>query len=173
ILGILYENFFQPLLIMLSIPLALIGVFLAFVVMDFSFDSTAYIGVILLMGIVVNNAILLIDNINRHLARSGRLTESIIIGTKERVRPIFMTSLTTVLGMIPLLVLTEKGAAGGGDIWSNLALCTVGGLTSSALLILLVLPVFYYLFYKFQKFLLYHKPRQANGTEDGETSSSQ
>ncbi|MCP4213316.1 MAG: efflux RND transporter permease subunit, partial [bacterium] len=173
ILGMLYENFFQPILIMLSIPLALIGVFLAFVIMDFSFDSTAYIGVILLMGIVVNNAILLIDNINQHLARSGLLIESIAIATKERVRPIFMTSLTTVLGMIPLLVFKESGSSGNSDIWSNLALCTVGGLTTSALLILLVLPVFYYLFYQFQKFLLYHKPQEAAVAANGETLALQ
>jgi HAE1 family hydrophobic/amphiphilic exporter-1 len=150
ILGMLYENFFQPLLIMLSIPLALIGVFIAFVVMDYSFDSTAYIGVILLSGIVVNNAILLIDNINRHLSQTKKIVEAIIIGTKERIRPIFMTSATTVLGMLPLIILQGPEKK---DIWTSLALCTVGGLTTSALLILLVLPIFYYLFYKLQKLL--------------------
>lgn len=153
ILGMLYENFLQPLLIMLSIPLALIGVFIAFVVMDYSFDSTAYIGVILLSGIVVNNAILLIDNINRHLKNSTRIIESIVVATKERVRPIFMTTLTTVLGMLPLVIFKESGA-GKSDIWSSLALCTVGGLTTSAFLILLILPVFYYLFFKLQRFII-------------------
>jgi len=156
ILGILYESFLQPFLIILAVPLALIGVFIAFWKLDFSFDASAYIGVILLMGIVVNNAILLIDNINRHLKKNAKIIESIAIGTKERVRPIVMTTLTTVLGMLPLIVLHEAGS--GGDIWTNLALCTVGGLTSSALLILLVLPIFYYLFYKLQKFLV--KPKQ-------------
>ncbi len=150
ILGMLYENIFQPLLIMLSIPLALIGVFIAFVAMDYSFDSTAYIGVILLAGIVVNNAILLIDNINLHLRKTSKIVESIVIGTKERIRPIFMTSATTVLGMLPLVLLKEEGS---NDIWSSLALCTVGGLTSSAILILVVMPIFYYLFYKFQRFV--------------------
>ncbi|MEN8152993.1 MAG: efflux RND transporter permease subunit [Acidobacteriota bacterium] len=150
ILGMLYENFLQPILIMLSIPLALIGVFIAFVVLDYSFDSTAYIGVILLFGIVVNNAILLIDNINRHLKSSTKIIDSIVIATKERIRPIFMTTMTTVLGMTPLLIFKESGA-GKSDIWSSLALCTVGGLTTSALLILLILPIFYYLFYKLQK----------------------
>jgi len=155
VLGILYENFFQPLLIMLSIPLALIGVFIAFVVMEFSFDSTAYIGVILLSGIVVNNAIILIDNINRHLSGTGKIIESIIIGTKERVRPIFMTSLTTVLGMLPMVLFRE--GASRTDIWSSLALCTVGGLTTSALLILLVLPIIYFGFYRLQQFLFGHR----------------
>lgn len=155
ILGILYENFFQPLLIMLSIPLALIGVFIAFLVMDYSFDSTAYIGVILLSGIVVNNAILLIDNINRQLAQTRDIVKSIVIGTKERIRPIFMTSATTVLGMMPLIILQGPEKK---DIWTSLALCTVGGLTTSALLILFILPIFYYLFFKLQKFL-FHKDK--------------
>ena len=156
ILGMLYENYFQPILIMLAIPLALIGVFIAFWKLEYSFDASAYIGVILLMGIVVNNAILLIDNINRHLRKTSKIIESIAIATKERVRPIIMTTLTTVLGMLPLIVFHEAGSE--GDIWTNLALCTIGGLTTSAMLILLVLPVFYYLFYKLQKFLV--KPKQ-------------
>lgn len=117
ILGMLYENIFQPLLIMLAIPLAMIGVFLGFVFSGFSFDSAAYIGVILLSGIVVNNAILLIDNINHQLKRVPRIVEAITIGTKERIRPIFMTSLTTVLGMLPLVLLRDGG--GRGDIWST------------------------------------------------------
>lgn len=152
ILAMLYENFLQPLLIMLAIPMALIGVFIAFWKLDYSFDASAYVGVILLMGIVVNNAILLIDNINRHLKKNSRIIESIVIGTKERIRPIIMTTLTTIFGMMPLLIFHEAGSK--GDIWTNLALCAVGGLTTSALLILLVLPIFYYLFYKLQKFLV-------------------
>jgi len=151
VLGMLYESILQPFLIIMAIPLALIGVYNAFVIMDFSFDSTGYIGIILLSGIVVNNAILLIDNINRHFRESKKIIESIAIGTKERVRPIFMTSLTTVLGMLPLVIFRES--ASQSDIWSSLALCTVGGLTSSAILILLVLPIFYYFVYKFQNFL--------------------
>jgi HAE1 family hydrophobic/amphiphilic exporter-1 len=150
LLGILYENFFQPILIMISIPLALIGVFYAFVIMDYSFDSTAYIGCILLGGIVVNNSILLIDNINRHLKQTKNIMDAIAIGAKERIRPIFMTSATTVLGMLPLIILKK---ADSSDIWSSLALCTVGGLTTSAFFILFVLPIFYYLFYKLQNFI--------------------
>ncbi len=156
ILGMLYENIFQPFLIMLSIPLALIGVFIAFNLFDYTWDSTAYIGVILLFGIVVNNAILLIDNINQHVRKSSKIIESIIIGTKERIRPIFMTSATTVLGMLPLIIFKDDS---GTDIWSSLALCTVGGLTTSAFLILFVLPVFYYLFFLLQNFL-FKKPEK-------------
>ncbi len=151
ILGVLYENFFQPILIMISLPLASIGVFLAFVWLDYSWDATAYIGVILLSGIVVNNAILLIDNINQHVAKSKKIVEAIAIATKERVRPIFMTTMTTVLGMLPMVIFREGNTK--SDIWSSLALCTVGGLTSSTILLLVVIPIFYYYFYKFQKHL--------------------
>ncbi|MCK4836814.1 MAG: efflux RND transporter permease subunit, partial [Candidatus Aminicenantes bacterium] len=101
-------------------------------------------------GIVVNNAILLIDNINRHLKNTKNIIEAITVGAKERIRPIFMTSATTVLGMMPLIIFKKADAS---DIWSSLALCTVGGLTTSAFFILFVLPVFYYLFYKLQRFI--------------------
>jgi HAE1 family hydrophobic/amphiphilic exporter-1 len=157
ILAMLYENLLQPLLIMLAIPLALIGVYIAFWQVDYSFDASANVGVILLFGIVVNNAILLIDNINRHLRKTSKVIESIVVGTKERIRPILMTTLTTVFGMMPLLIITESG--GKGDIWTNLALCTVGGLTTSALLILFVLPIFYFLIYRFQKHIFRPKEK--------------
>ncbi|HLP59489.1 MAG TPA: efflux RND transporter permease subunit, partial [Candidatus Deferrimicrobium sp.] len=151
ILGILYEDFFQPFLIMLTIPLSLIGVFLAFWLLDFSFDASGYIGIILMMGIVVNNAILLVDNINHHIGKTSRIIESIVIGTKERIRPIIMTTLTAVLGMLPLVLLRDAGSK--GDIWTNLAVCTIGGLTSSTLLILFVMPICYYLFYKLHTYI--------------------
>jgi HAE1 family hydrophobic/amphiphilic exporter-1 len=70
-----------------------------------------------------------------------------------------MTSLTTVLGMLPLILFHETGSR--GDIWTNLALCTIGGLTTSALLILFVLPIFYYLFYKLQRFIFKSKEENA------------
>ncbi len=151
ILGILYENLLQPILIMLAIPLAMVGVFIAYLLSDFNFDSSSYIGIILMSGIVVNNAILLIDNINLRFKQSGKLIESISIGAKERIRPIIITTLTTVFGMLPLVLSTE---AGKSDIWSSLALCIVGGLTSSALLILFVLPILYYYFVIFYQYLI-------------------
>ena len=146
ILGMLYNNIFQPLLIMaFTVPLALIGVWNAFVIMDYNFDSKAYVGVILLFGIVVNNAILLVDNINRHLRKTGDIIKAISNGARERIRPILITSSTTVMGMIPLILMTKAGQS-SSDIWSSLALCIIGGLTTSALLVILVLPIFYYLF---------------------------
>ena len=142
ILAALYESFVHPFLVLLAVPLALIGVFVAFVVAKAPFDPTAYIGVILLSGIVVNNAILLVDHINQRRKQGMELLEAIVRGTRARVRPIFMTTATTVFGMLPLLLIGAE--ANKRQIWSSLALCTVGGLATSTVLILIVIPVLYY-----------------------------
>ena len=142
ILAALYESFVTPFFILLAVPLSLIGVFVAFVVAKAPFDPTAYIGVILLSGIVVNNAILLVDHIDLRRRQGLGLLEAVVRGTKDRVRPIAMTTATTVFGMLPLLLIGAE--ANKRQIWSSLALCTVGGLTTSTLLILVVIPVLYF-----------------------------
>lgn len=142
ILAALYESFILPFFIMLAVPLALIGVFVAFVVAKAPFDPTAYIGVILLSGIVVSNSILLVDHINLRRRQGLGLLEAVVRGTKDRVRPIFMTTATTIFGMLPLLLIGAE--ANKRQIWSSLALCTVGGLTSSTILVFVVLPVLYF-----------------------------
>ncbi|HLP59027.1 MAG TPA: efflux RND transporter permease subunit, partial [Candidatus Deferrimicrobium sp.] len=171
ILVILYEDFFQPFLIMIAIPLALIGVFLGFVIAEFSFDSSAYIGIILLFGIVVSNSIILIENINRYAKSSKEIVYAIVIGTKERIRPVFMTSATTVIGMLPMVIFKEESSGGGADIWSSLALCTVGGLTTSAILVLVVLPIFYYYFRKFEHHIFHLKRNKTNTSNGGESAA--
>jgi HAE1 family hydrophobic/amphiphilic exporter-1 len=142
ILAALYESFILPFVILLAVPLSFIGVFVAFVVAKAPFEPTAYIGVILLSGIVVNNAILLVDHIAARRKQGGGLLEAVVRGTRDRVRPIFMTTATTVFGMLPLLLIGAE--ANRRQIWSSLALCTVGGLTSSTLLVLVVIPVLYF-----------------------------
>jgi HAE1 family hydrophobic/amphiphilic exporter-1 len=142
ILAALYESFILPFFIMLAVPLALIGVFVAFVVAKAPFDPTAYIGVILLSGIVVSNSILLVDHINLRRRQGLGLLEAVVRGTKDRVRPIFMTTATTIFGMLPLLLIGS--GTNKRQIWSSLALCTVGGLTSSTILVFVVLPVLYF-----------------------------
>jgi HAE1 family hydrophobic/amphiphilic exporter-1 len=141
ILAALYESTIQAFYIILAVPLGLIGVFIAFVIADYSFDSSAYIGVILLGGIVVNNAILLVDHINLKRKQGLPLLEAVLKGSRERVRPIFLTTGTTVLGMFPLLLIQAE--VGKRKIWASLALSTVGGLTSSTIFILIVVPIFY------------------------------
>jgi HAE1 family hydrophobic/amphiphilic exporter-1 len=142
ILAALYESFIHPFFVMLAVPLALVGVFVAFIVAKAPFDPTAYIGVILLAGIVVNNSILLVDHINLRRRQGLSLAEAVVQGTRDRVRPIFMTTATTVCGMLPLLLISAQ--MNKRQIWSSLALCTVGGLTTSTLLILFVIPVLYF-----------------------------
>ncbi|MFC2141455.1 efflux RND transporter permease subunit [Acidobacteriota bacterium] len=142
ILASLYESFIQPFFILLAVPLALIGVFVAFIVADISFDSSAYIGVILLGGIVVNNSILLVDHINLKRRQGMSILDAVVEGARERIRPIFLTSSTTVLGMLPLVII--QIGEGRQHLWSSLALCQVGGLITSTIFILIAIPIFYY-----------------------------
>ncbi len=142
ILASLYESIIQPFFILLAVPLALIGVFIAFVLADFPFDSSAYIGVILLGGIVVNNSILLVDHINLKRKKGLPLLDAVLKGSRERIRPIFLTTSTTVLGMLPLVLIQIE--TGRRRIWSSLALSAVGGLISSTIFILIIIPIFYY-----------------------------
>ncbi len=142
ILASLYESLIQPFFILLAVPLALIGVFIAYVLADFIFDSAAYIGVILLGGIVVNNSILVVDHINGKRKEGVSLLESVVKGSRERIRPIFLTTSTTVLGMLPMILIQLE--VGNKQIWSSLALSAVGGLISSTLFILIAIPLFYF-----------------------------
>jgi HAE1 family hydrophobic/amphiphilic exporter-1 len=142
IIAALFESLIQPFFIMLAVPLGLIGVFVAFVIAKTSFDSTAWIGVILLSGIVVNNAILLVDHINLKRKQGMVLLEAVVEGARERIRPIVMTTSTTVFGILPMLLIT--GESGKAEIWRSLALCTAGGLTSSTIFLLIVVPVIYF-----------------------------
>lgn len=142
ILASLYESFIHPIFILLAVPLALIGVFIAFIIADYPFDSSAYIGVILLGGIVVNNSILLVDHINLRRKQGMNIQDAVVKGARERVRPIFITAITTILGMFPLLLIKIEEIE--RNIWSSLALATIGGLISSTLFILIIIPVFYF-----------------------------
>jgi HAE1 family hydrophobic/amphiphilic exporter-1 len=141
IIAALFESLAQPFYIMLAVPLGLIGVFIAFVLAGASFDSSAYIGVILLAGIVVNNSILLVDHINLKRKQGLALLEAVAEGARERIRPIIMTTGTTVFGILPMLLIPAE--SGKMRIWSALALCTAGGLVSSTLFLLIVVPVVY------------------------------
>src|SRR5690606_17914564 len=140
----LFESLRQPLVVLLSVPMALIGVFLIFFYAGASFTREAYIGVIMMGGVVVNNAILLVDHINT-VWRAGKLPfkEAILKATLQRVRPILMTTVTTVLGLLPLVLFSEYADA---NIWNALGYALIGGLTSSTLLILTVTPALYLLF---------------------------
>jgi multidrug efflux pump subunit AcrB len=140
----LFESIRQPFTVLLTVPMALIGVFLIFRYTGASFTREAYIGVIMMAGIVVNNAILLVDHVN-HLRRvDGMALEAATIrGTLERVRPILMTSTTTIVGLLPLVLFS---ASANENIWNALAYALIGGLASSTVLVLTVTPTLYLLF---------------------------
>jgi len=139
----LFESLRAPFVVLLTVPLALIGVFLIFFYTNASFTRSAYIGVIMMAGIVVNNAILVVYHINEIRRAGSELKEAIIQGTLERVRPILMTTLTTVVGLLPLILFSETIDA---TIWNALALATIGGLIASTIFVLTSIPVLYYLF---------------------------
>lgn len=140
----LFESLRQPLCVLLTVPMALIGVFLIFFYTGASFTREAYIGVIMMGGIVVNNAILLVDHINQLRRNDGlALEQAIKRGTLERVRPILMTTTTTIFGLLPLVLFSASADA---NIWNALGYALIGGLASSTLLVLTVTPALYMLF---------------------------
>jgi hydrophobic/amphiphilic exporter-1 (mainly G- bacteria), HAE1 family len=140
----LFESIRQPLSVLLAVPMALIGVFLTFYFVGAVFTREAYIGVIMMGGIVVNNAILLVDHINRvRLESESDLLAAILRGTLERVRPILMTTATTVLGLLPLVLFTQSADS---TIWNALTYSLIGGLLSSTLFVLTTTPALYLIF---------------------------
>ena len=135
-----FESLIQPLIIMFSIPLALIGVFLVLFLSRNTLNVTALIGVIMLVGTVVNNAIVLTDYINQNKETyDGSLKELIVEAGKSRLRPILMTTLTSVLGYLPSILSHSQGA----EMMKPLAWTLMGGLTVSTLLTLVFIPTVY------------------------------
>ena len=134
-----FESFLHPFVIMFTIPMALIGAVFALFVTGSTISVVVLIGAILLAGIVVNNAIVLIDLINQLRARGMAKMEAIMEGGRLRLRPILMTTLTTTLGLLPLAL----GLGEGAEIRSPMAITVIGGLTVSTVLTLIVIPVVY------------------------------
>lgn len=135
----LFESLVAPFVVLFTLPLALIGVFLIFFYTDATFTRTAFIGTIMMGGIVVNNAILVVYHIGE-LRESMPTLDAILQGTLERVRPILMTTLTTVFGLLPLVLFAPSQDE---NIWNALALATIGGLISSTIFVLVAIPVAY------------------------------
>jgi len=135
----LFESLMAPLVVLVTLPLAFIGVALIFFYTDATYTRTAFIGTIMMGGIVVNNAILVVYHIGE-LREMLPTYEAILQGTLERVRPILMTTLTTVFGLLPLVLFAPSQDQ---NIWNALALATIGGLISSTLFVLVAIPVAY------------------------------
>ncbi len=132
-----YESFKDPLIVMVSVPLAAIGVLATLFVTDTTLNLQSYIGCIMLGGIVVNNAILLVDQASRLRKRGLAVAEAVVEAGRRRLRPILMTTTTTVLALIPLAL----GIGEGADAQAPLARAVVGGLTASTLITLVLIPV--------------------------------
>ncbi len=148
VLAVLFESFTQPFTIMFSVPFALVGVAGAMKLAGQPWDNTTMLGMIILLGIVVNNAIVLINHINHLRAQGLARDEAIVLGGRHRLRPILITAITTILGMLPmiasyLLPQVFGPLEGRAATWAPMGLVIIGGLTTSTFLTLLVIPTIY------------------------------
>ncbi|MCI0477069.1 MAG: efflux RND transporter permease subunit, partial [Anaerolineales bacterium] len=134
-----FGSFTQPLVLMLALPLSFIGAFLALLIVHFAFDMTAMIGIILLMGLVTKNSILLVDFTNRLRDQGMSRDEALLTAGPIRLRPILMTTLALILGMVPVAL----GLGAGGSFRAPMAVAVIGGLITSTLLTLVLVPVAY------------------------------
>lgn len=143
LMAFLFESFVLPLSILFTIPLAWIGVAWTHLALGMDVDFLGAIGVILLVGVVVNNGIVLIDYVNRLRQEGHSRADAIRLATQRRFRPIMMTAITTIGGMVPLAL---SGATSIGLSYTSFALTLIGGMTTATLLTLLVVPILYSLF---------------------------
>lgn len=139
VLASLFESYVQPFIIGTTVPLAAVGAVLALKVFHQSLNIGALMGLILLGGVVVNNAIILVDEINRLRAGGLELRRALLAASVNRIRPIAMTTLTTILGLIPLALSRSEESS----LWSPMAIVVLGGLTVSTLMTPLVVPGVY------------------------------
>ena len=160
VMASLYESIRYPIVVMFSVPFASIGVILMLFITNTTFNVQSFIGCIMLGGIVVNNAILLVDHINLLRRRDGMpLREAIEEGGRRRLRPILMTAMTTILAMVPLAI----GLGEGGEVQAPLARAVIGGLISSTLITLVIVPTVYLFF---DTRLIRKKVTEKSHTED-------
>ena len=134
-----FESLAYPFIIMFTIPFAMSGVFLALWLTNTPLSLIALIGGIMLVGIVTKNGIVLVDYMNLLVERGSSVADAVIAGGKSRLRPVLMTSLTTILGMVPMAL----GIGEGSEIWQPMGISVVGGLLLSTLLTLFIVPSLY------------------------------
>jgi len=134
-----FEDFTDPFIIMFSVPFAFVGVIWAFALTATPLNLMSFIGIIMLMGLVVKNAIVLVDYTKQLRERGMKLYEAVITGGKTRLRPVLMTSLTTIFGMVPLALSRGEGS----EVWNALGITVIGGLSVSGLVTLVLVPLVY------------------------------
>ena len=145
-----FENLIHPLVILFTIPLAFFGTALALAWLGISLSVVVFLGMIMLAGIVVNNAIVLVDYVNVLRRRGMGVEQAIVTAGQVRLRPIVLTTATTVLGLLPMAL----GLGDGAEIRTPMAVAVIGGLVTSTILTLVVIPVIYRLFDRLQARLL-------------------
>ncbi|EAZ87541.1 efflux RND transporter permease subunit [Lysinibacillus fusiformis] len=134
-----FESFKYPFVIMFTVPLMIIGVAIAMFATNTLIGVTSVIGILVLVGIVVNNGIVLVDYINQQKANGMSAYEAILLATQDRLRPILMTALTTILGLLPLAL----GIGEGTEMNQPMGIAVIGGLVTSTLLTLYIVPIVY------------------------------
>ena len=137
-----FESLTYPFIIMFSLPFAFSGVFLALWLSGNTLNVMSLIGAIMLIGIVVKNGIVLIDYISLNRERGMGIREAVVTGGHSRLRPVIMTTLTTILGMVPMAI----GTGQGSEMWRPMGTAVIGGLTVSTILTLILIPVLYCVF---------------------------
>ena len=137
-----FGSLIQPLILLVSVPLAATGALAALLITDTALGVPSIIGLLMLVGIVVTNAIVLIDLVNQYRRRGHSVHDAVVEGARDRVRPIVMTALATILALVPMAM---SLSGGGAFISQPLALVVIGGLFSSTALTLLVVPALYLL----------------------------
>ncbi len=137
-----FESLTYPFIIMFALPFALSGVLMALWISGSTLNLMSAIGMIMLIGIVVKNGIVLVDYINLNRERGLGIINSVVKGGKSRLRPVLMTSLTAILGMIPMAI----GGGQGAEMWRPMGVAIIGGLTISTVLTLVIVPVLYCIF---------------------------
>ena len=145
-----FESLLHPFTILLTIPIALVGSVLLFFLTGSAINVMGLIGIIMLAGIAINNSIILVDRINQLKAAGLSLTEAIIEAGQQRIRPIIMTSLTTILALLPMTLSYGEGAS----LRSPMAIAVIGGLVTSTVMSLMVIPCVYYVLEQVKKKVL-------------------
>jgi HAE1 family hydrophobic/amphiphilic exporter-1 len=142
VMAMQFESLRSPFIIMLSLPFAFTGVFVALFITNTPLSLIALIGSVMLVGIVVKNGIVMVDFTNLLRERGMSIKTAVIEAGKSRLRPVLMTTLTTVLGMLPLALSVGEGS----EIWQPMGIAIIGGLTFSTMLTLIVVPIVYTMF---------------------------
>ncbi len=137
-----FESLTYPFIIMFSVPFGISGVILALAITGNTLNMMSFVGLIMLVGIVVKNGIVMVDYINLNRERGMGIIQAVVKGGRSRLRPVLMTTLTTILGMLPLAISNSQGS----EFWKSMAVTVIGGLSVSTVLTLVLIPTIYAIF---------------------------